>query len=84
MMRQSLWGNILSMRSVFTKIAHPFKNERSNVMNKIRTTLTILIFILLFIVGLSLVTNYYSSPSPHISQQENMILYQYLIDYPRI
>lgn len=42
-------------------------------MAKLRTTLTILIFILLFIAGLSLVNSYYSSSPHHVSQQENLI-----------
>jgi hypothetical protein len=45
-------------------------------MAKIKITLTILIFILLFIVGLSLVNSYYSSSPRHISQQENIIVVQ--------
>ncbi len=42
-------------------------------MAKLRTTLMILIFILLFIAGLSLVNSYYSSSPHHISLQNNII-----------
>jgi sensor histidine kinase regulating citrate/malate metabolism len=41
-------------------------------MQKIRTTLTILIFILVSIAVLSMVSSYYASYPPHISQQENI------------
>jgi hypothetical protein len=74
MTRQSPQGNILSESGVFTKIAHPFKIERSNAMQKIKTTLTILIFILICIAGLSLAADYYSSAAPHLSQQQNLIV----------
>jgi hypothetical protein len=83
-MRQSPAGNILITRSVFTKIGHPFKKERSAAMQKIKTTFTLLIFILLFIAGLSLVTNYFSSPISHISQQENLIFFQAFIAFPKM
>jgi hypothetical protein len=53
-------------------------------MQKIKTTLTILIFILLFIAGLSLVNNYYSGPVPHISQQENLIFFPAFVDFPKM
>ncbi len=42
-------------------------------MAKIRTTLTLLIFLLLFIAGLTLMNSYYSNPSPHLSQHHNNI-----------
>ncbi len=44
-------------------------------MQKIKTTLTILIFILLFIAGLSLVNNLYSGSPTHISQQGSLIAF---------